>query len=387
MKIERVETALIHEWLVVTVTTDTGLVGIGQSAFWGFTDACERVVDSYRELLVGADPMRTTDLWMSMYRSAPFRGGAITSAVAAVDIALWDIKGKHFGVPVHVLLGGPVRDRVRLHAVLATGWGHGERVTNEDVIREARAAVDDGFEAIKFDPFHDGATTGYQTDSYARMIKSAADCVGAVREAVGWDVDIAIEGHRKMGPGEAVDFGREIEPYRVYMYEDALPIDSLAAMREIAPKISVPVGLGERNDTIWEFRELLEAGVAQFVRPDVGLAGGFTACMKIAAMAEAYHAQMLCHNYTSPLLTAATLQMYASVINVSTFEYTLLDEQEPRTLLLREGPRREGGYLLVPQGPGLGVELADDWRDRLGEFHRLRSHPLPRRRDGSLYSR
>ena len=117
MRIERVETALVHEWLVVTITTETGLVGVGQSAFWGFPDACERVVDSYRELLVGEDPMRTTHLWLSMYRSAPFRGGAITSAVAAVDIALWDIKGKHFGVPVHVLLGGPVRDRVRLHAV------------------------------------------------------------------------------------------------------------------------------------------------------------------------------------------------------------------------------------------------------------------------------
>ena len=218
------------------------------------------------------------------------------------------------------------------------------------MIREARAAVDEGFEAIKFDPFHDGDTTAYQTDSYARMIKSAAECVGAVREAVGWDVDIAIEGHRKLGPGEAVDFGRELEPYRVFMYEDALPIDSLAACREIAPKISLPVGLGERNDTIWEFRELLEDGVAQFVRPDVGLAGGFTACMKIAAMAEAYHAQLLCHNYTSPLLTAATLQLYAAVSNVATFEYTLLDEREPPHLAAAGGPAARGRISAGPAG-------------------------------------
>ncbi|HVO53009.1 MAG TPA: mandelate racemase/muconate lactonizing enzyme family protein [Solirubrobacterales bacterium] len=385
MKIERIETALVHEWLIVTVTTDTGLTGIGQSSYWGFPDACERVVDSYRDLLIGEDPLRTNHLWLKMYRSAPFRGGVITAAIAAIDIALWDLRGKHFEAPAHVLLGGPVRDRVRLHAVLATGWLE-ERSTVDEVVREASEAVAEGFTAIKFDPFPDGAK-GFQTDSYARMMKGAVECVAAVREAVGWDVDIAIEGHRKLGPGEAVDFGRELEPFRIFMYEDALPPDSLASWREFTDKVTIPVGTGERNDTIWEFRELLEDGTAQFVRPDVGMAGGLTACMKIAAMAEAYHAQLICHNYVSPLVTAATVQLYAAVTNVGTFEYTLLDEREPRTRLLRRGLVREGGFLLVPDGPGLGVELADGWREQLGEFSRWRPHPLARRTDGSIYSR
>jgi len=385
MKIEHVETTLVHEWLIVRITTDTGLVGIGQSAYWGYPDACELVLDSYKALLVGEDPMNTAHLWLSMYRSAPFRGGVITSAIAAVDIALWDIKGKHLGVPVHVLLGGKVRDRIRLHAVLATGWLE-DRASVDDVVREANEAVAEGFTAIKFDPFPDGAE-GYQTDSYARMMKSGFDCVAAVRESVGWDVDIAVEGHRKLGPAEAVDFARELEPLRIFMYEDALQPDSLAAWREFTRKVTIPVGTGERNDTIWEFRELLEEGSVQYVRPDLGMAGGFTACMKIAAMAEAYHAQLLCHNYVSPLITAATVQLYAAVHNVSTFEYTLLDEREPRTFLLREPVRREGGFLTIPDAPGIGVDLADDWEERLGAFARWRPHPLARRTDGSIHSR
>jgi galactonate dehydratase len=386
VRIERIETALIHEWLVVTVTTDTGITGVGQSAYWGFPDACERVVDSYRELLVGEDPFRTAHHWLAMYRSAPFRGGVITSAIAAIDLALWDIKGKHLGMPVHVLLGGPVRDRVRLHLVLEAGWGRDERTSPDELVREAAAAAAEGFTAIKLDPFRDGER-GFQTQSHGRLLKDAAECVAQVRDAVGWDVDIAIECHRKLGPAEAVDFARELEPLRVFMFEDALQIDSLAGWREIAPKIALPIAAGERNDTVWEFRELLEGGAVQLVRPDVGLAGGITGCMKIAALAEAHQAQLSCHNYTSPLLTAATLQLYAAVTNVSTFEYTLRDEREPRTHLLRAGPVREGGFLLVPTGPGLGVELAEGWRERLGPFERLRAHPLSRRSDGSIHTR
>jgi len=385
MKITEIRATLLYEWLLVEVVTDEEIVGVGQSAFWGFPDACERVVDSFQTMLRGEDPLRRNHLWNVMYRSAPFRGGVLTSAVAAVDIALWDIAGKHHGVPSYVLMGGPVRERVRLHAAMATGWLD-ERTDVDDVIREAQDLVREGFTALKFDPFAEGPR-GFQSDSYARMLRSGVEVVAAVRETVGWDVDISIECHRKFGPGEAVDLARQLEPFGIYMYEDALPPDSTAAWSELARKVRIPLGTGERNDTIYEFRELLEHGAAQFVRPDVGTAGGLSHCLKIAALAEAYHAQVVCHNYVSPLLTAATLQLYAAVPNVGTFEYTMLDEQEPRSFLLRRPLERDGGYLSIPQGPGLGVELADGWRERFAEFERWRPQLMWPRPDGSLYIR
>jgi galactonate dehydratase len=384
VKIAKITTALVHEWLLVEVTTDDGIVGIGQSAYWGFPDACERVIDSFRDLLVGEDPLRRNHLWNLMYRSMPFRGGVLTSAIAAIDIALWDVAGKHHGVPAHVLMGGPVRDRVRLHAVMASGWLD-ERTSLDDVVAEARHLVEEGFTAVKFDPFPDGRL-GFQADSYARMLRSGVEAVAAVREAVGWDVDIAIECHRKFGPGEAADFARQLEGFGIYMFEDALPADSTASWAELAPKVRIPIGTGERNDTIYEFRELLAGGIV-YARPDVGTAGGLTPSLKIAALAEAHHAQVICHNYVSPLLTAATLQLYAAIGNAGTFEYTMLDEQEPRSFLLQKPLERDGGWLKVPQEPGIGVSLADDWRERLGDFKRWRPHLMWPRPDGSLYLR
>jgi galactonate dehydratase len=385
VKIARVETTLLHQWLIVEVVTDDGITGIGQSAYWGYPDACERVAVALGELLIGEDPLRRNELWLRMFRSAPFRGGVITSAIASLDIALWDIAGKHFGVPCYTLMGGPVRDRIRLHGVMEAGSD--ERIAGVDAyLAEAQRYISNGFTAIKFDPLVDGVG-GFHTETYSKMLDHAISIVGSVRDAVGWETDIAIEMHRKFGPGEAVDFARELRPFRVYMYEDALPPDSTASWAELAAKVDLPVGAGERTDTIYEFKELLAQGTLQFVRPDVGIAGGLTHCLKIAAIAEAHHAQVLCHNFIGPLLTAATAQLYAAVTNVSTFEYTLLDEEEPRTLLLEEGVRRDGGYLCLPEGPGLGVTLAEGWKERYAPFARWRPSGGARRLDGSLYAR
>lgn len=385
MRIESVETQLVYQWCFVRVRTDTGREGVGQSAYWGFPDAVERVIDGLRPVLIGQDPLEIGRLWQRMYRSVPFRGGVLTSAVAAVDLALWDLAGKHFEVPAYQLMGGRHRERVRLHLVLATGWLT-ERTRVEDVVAEAGAAVEAGFTAIKFDPFPEGPN-GFQTDSHARMFRSGRECVAAVRDAVGWDVDIAIEGHRKLGPAEAVAFAHELTPFGIYMYEDALPPDSVDSWGDLAARTPLALGAGERNDTIYEFRELLARGAAHFVRPDVGTAGGLTQGLKIAALAEAHHAQVICHNYVSPLLTAATLQLYAAIPNVGTFEYTLLDEQSPRNLLLKKPLVREGGYLTIPEAPGLGVEVVDDLAEQFGPFARWRPQQEVIRPDGSLYTR
>jgi galactonate dehydratase len=384
-KISAVETTLAHEWMFVRIRTEEGVEGVGQTAFWGWPDASERIVNSFRPLLLGRNPLEVGRLWMEMYRSVPFRGGVLTGAIAAIDIALWDLAGRILEVPVHQLLGGAHRERVRLHALFGTGW-LGDRTSSDLVVEAARQAVGQGFTAVKFDPLPEGPN-GFQTDSWSRVLKDLVGCVSDVRDAVGWDVDILVELHRKFAPGEAVAIAAELEPFRIYFLEDALPPDSADSWGEMADKVRVPLAAGERTDTIWEFKELLARGAADFVRPDVGLAGGLSHCLKIAALAEAHHARVVAHNYISPLLTAATLHLYAAIPNVGTFEYALLDEEdEQRAELLKTPLKREGGYLPIPRGPGLGVELRDDL-ESLPHFRLFRPQPLLGTPDGSIYTR
>jgi galactonate dehydratase len=383
--IAAVETTLAHQWMFVRIKAEDGTEGVGQTGFWGWPDAAERVAASFRDLLVGRDPLQIGRLWMEMYRSVPFRGGALTGAIAAIDIALWDLAGRLLDVPAHQLLGGAQRERVRLHALFGTGW-LGERTTSDVVVKEAERAVAQGFTAVKFDPLTEGPK-GFHTDSWSRVLADLVGCVSDVREAIGWDVDILVELHRKFSPGEAVAIAAELEPFRIYFLEDALPPDSLDSWGEIAPKVRVPLAAGERTDTIWEFKELLARGAAQFVRPDVGLAGGLSHCMKIAALAEAHHARVCAHNYVSPLLTAATLQLYAAIPNVGTFEYAFLDEEDEHRLALLQQPlKRDGGYLEIPRGPGLGVDVMPDL-ESLPSFEHFRPQQILPTPDGGIYTR
>ncbi len=311
-----------------------------------------------------------------MYRWKPFRGGALSGAVAAVDIALWDIAGQALGVPVHELLGGRQRDRIRLHLLI-------DGDTTADLVANATKAKADGYTAIKFDAFPSGVP---ENETYTTGVGVVVDRVAAVRDAVGWDIDLIVELHREVGPGEAVVICRELEPFRLYFIEDPLQPDSEDSLGEIAGRISTPLAAGERNYSIHEFRELLVKDAVRFVRPDVGLAGGITQCRKIAILAESFHAQVAAHNFFSPLLTAATAQLYAAIPNAATFEYLEWEETTPRNEQLVQPLRREGGYLLLPDGPGLGVSLNDEMIDRYPYAHwdpaGVRLRP-----DGSVYNR
>jgi galactonate dehydratase len=194
MKIEQIESMLIGNGFVVRLTTDTGISGVGQTACWGYPAAVESIVEVYKEYLIGQNPMRIEHHWQHLYRMAPFRGTVIMGAVSAIDIALWDIKGKHFDVPVWELLGGNVRDKIRLH-LLSGG------ATPEANFKAAKAAVEDGFTAVKFDPL----PSGYQDMAQARLIQTAVDITAAAREAGGPDLDLIIELHRKLTPMVAID--------------------------------------------------------------------------------------------------------------------------------------------------------------------------------------
>ena len=207
-----------------------------------------------------------------------------------MDIALWDIKGKHYGAPVWDLLGGRCRDRIRLHLLM------GNDGTPDSVAAEARAAAEEGFTAIKFDPLPDG----FQDMTLARQITAARDLVAAARDAVRDDVDIIVEIHRKLTPMNAIALAEALVDLRLLFYEDPIQIDSIMSQGEIAKRISIPVANGERIHSIFEFRELLTHGGPQYVRPDVGLAGGLTHCKKIAAIAESFHCAVVTHNFLGP---------------------------------------------------------------------------------------
>ncbi len=369
MQIERIESFFIGGGYVVRLTTDSGLTGVGQTACWGYPEAVDQIVKAFQRYLIGQDPLRIEHHWQHLYRMSPFRGTALAGAISAVDIALWDIKGKHFQAPIWELLGGRCRDKIRLH--LLGGGG-----TPDAMIDAARAATEEGFTALKFDPVH------HIDAGIDKMVKNAVELTAAAREGGGPDLDLIIEVHRKLTPMTARTLCEALAPFNLYFLEDPIQIDSIQAQADLARRTQVPIGNGERLTTIWEFRELLEGGGPQYVRPDVGLAGGITHCKKIAAIAESYHSAVVTHNFLGPLITAASVHLDATIPNFVTQEYSRGDESEAN-VVYRCAHRREGGYIPLTDAPGLGVELVDELIEQR-PFTPMNSGQTPLREDGSV---
>jgi galactonate dehydratase len=369
-KIERVESLPIGGGYYVRIMTEDGLVGVGQSAAWGYPSAVDQVMHTFAQYLVGQDPMRIEHHWQYLYRMAPFRGNVVSGAVSAVDIALWDIKGQRLQAPIWELLGGRCRDKVRLHLLMGGG-------TPEEVHARAKAAAAEGFTAIKFDPL----PAGFQDMTLDGLVGAAVDRVAAAREAVGRDVDIIAEIHRKLTPLQALPVCVALAQFHPLFVEDPIQIDSIQSQAEIARRLTSPIANGERLSSIWEFRELLVAGGSQYVRPDVGLAGGLSHVKKIAALAESFHAAVVTHNFLGPVLTAASVHLDVSIPNFVVQEYSKVDEE--RWMAFPGALQRQGGYLPVPEAPGLGVKIDDA---KLAEVGRPMVNPtgLPLRADGSV---
>lgn len=372
MKIEAVESYLIRDAYVLRIRTDTGLTGVGQTACWGYPEAVEQVVDRFREWLIGQNPLRIEHIWHFLYRMGPFRGSVLSGAVAAVDIALWDLKGKHFEAPVWELLGGSVRDKIRLHLLMG-----GKSL--DDLRARAQAAQEEGFTAVKFDPL----PSGYGDMTMSRLTRETRDAVAAAREGAGEDVDIILEMHRKLTPMVAIAIAEALVEFRPLFYEDPVQIDSIMSQGEIGQRITIPLANGERMHSIWEFRELLTHGGPQYVRPDIGLAGGISQCKKIAAIAESFHSAVVTHNYLGPILTAASVHLDASIPNFITQEYTKADEAD-HNRIYKTVLRRDGGYIPIPEAPGLGVELDEDLLAKAERQPRNLPGIVPLRVDGSV---
>ncbi len=358
MKITEIRTHFVDRYLFVTVHTDAGHVGYGESGAWGFLEASASAVDTFRRYLIGQDPLRIEHHWQYLYRWTHFRGAAIMGALSAIDIALWDIAGKHFDVPVYQLLGGPTRDRARVYY-------HVFGTTREELVQGVIAAKEMGFTAVgHLTPFTDAPRDQPASGTFANRMGEAIETVRQYREAVGDEVDLCIEIHRRLTPAEAIVLARGIEPFHPFFYEDPTLPDNLDAMGLLADKIHIPIATGERLHTIFEFQMLLARGAVQYVRPDVCLCGGITGTKKIAALAEAHYVQVVPHNPLGPVSTAACLQIAASIPNFALQEYPLGEDVPPKSEIVTQPLRREGGYLLIPTGPGIGIELADDAAER-----------------------
>jgi galactonate dehydratase len=370
MKIESVESVLAGRWHFVRITTDSGIVGVGESGIWGYPEASERIVDVWSSYLVGQDPLRIEHHWQYLYRNSHFMGSAVGGALGAIDIALWDIAGKHRGEPIYALLGGKTRDRIRCYI-------HVDGATVEELAADARKAVADGFTAVRFTPFQ----RDYTRQRYGTVVEEAIARVGAVREAVGPDVDLCVEIHRRMSPMEAIGLSQELVQFRPFFLEDPILPDSVQSMAEVQRAIPIPIATGERFTSMYQFRELLAAGGCRFVRPDVCICGGISHSKKVAALAEAFHVGVIPHNPLSPISTAACVQIDACIPNFALQEYTGESESPKRDLVV-EPLALERGYLRVPETPGLGIELNFEVVRRMGVRRRELTTPL--HEDGSV---
>ena len=355
MRITSVEPLMLDQYLLVQVHTDAGISGLGESGAWGFLEASRGALEKFGRYLVGQDPLKIEHHWQYMYRWSAFRGAAIMGALSALDIALWDIAGKHYGAPVHALLGGPTRAKARVYY-------HVYGDTRAKLIEGVKDARRQGFSAIgHLTPFLDEPHDRPYFQTHADKIADAIDAVRQYREVVGREADLCIEIHRRLTPAEAVQLGRGIEPYHPYFFEDPVTPDNFDEMAYVARHVSVPIATGERLLSIWEFEMLLRRDAVRYVRPDVCLVGGISGAKKIAALAEAHHVGVVPHNPLSPVSTAACLQVAACIPNFALQEYPIGEDRPPKSDMVHGVVRHDGqGYLPISNRPGIGVELKPD---------------------------
>ncbi|MBH65424.1 MAG: galactokinase [Chloroflexi bacterium] len=355
MKITNVTPLMLDRYLLVQIETDSGIIGLGESGAWGFLEASQSAIEKFGRYLIGEDPLRIEHHWQYMYRFSHFRGAAIMGALSAIDIALWDIMGKHFDAPVHQLLGGKVRDKARVYYHV---FGDTTKVLTKGIVD----AKNQGFTAVgHLTPFLDEERDIPYFKTHADKIGDAIETVRGYRDAVGTGVDLCIEIHRRMTPTEAVQLGLGIEQFHPYFFEDPVTPDNFDEMAYVADKINIPIATGERFSSIWEFEMALSRNAVQYVRPDVCLVGGISGARKIAALAEARHVGVVPHNPLSPVSTAACLQIAATAPNFAIQEYPIGEDVPPKSNMVTGMAEHDGnGYLKISDAVGIGLELKPD---------------------------
>ncbi|KAB0537362.1 galactonate dehydratase [Pseudochrobactrum saccharolyticum] len=379
MKITKLTTYIVPpRWLFVKVETDEGISGWGEPIVEGRALTVEAAVHELSDYLIGKDPFLIEDHWNVMYRGGFYRGGAVhMSAIAGIDQALWDIKGKALNVPVHQLLGGQCRDRIKVYS-----WIGGDRPS--DVARNAKEMVERGFTALKLN----GAEELQIIDSYAK-IDAIVETIGTVRDAVGPHVGIGADFHGRVHRPMAKVLAKALDPFRLMFIEEPVLSENYEALKEIANHTSTPIALGERLYSRWDFKNILSGGYVDIIQPDLSHAGGITECRKIASMAEAYDIALAPHCPLGPIALAACLQIDAVSYNAFIQEQSLNIHYNQDNDILDYITNREvfdykDGFVAIPQGPGLGVDVDEAYViERAKTGHRWRN-PVWRHEDGSF---
>ena len=359
-----------REWTYVQIDTDEGLTGFGEATNYPGNgsfivgDALRRV----KEFVVGEDPADITHIWHTLYRKGTYLGarGLPTTVLSGIDIALWDLKGKALGRPVYDLLGGKVRTAVPLYA---NGWFH-DCETPEQYAAAARRVVADGHIALKLDPYLE--MRQFHTAYLGGQISAAGEeqgaaIIAAIREAVGPKVEILIDCHGNFNVPTAVRLARSLEAYRIGWFEEPLPPESIQGLRSVREQVGVPICVGERLYTRWDFLPILEQRLTDFVMPDVVWTGGISEMMRIASLAEAYYVPLSPHNAMGALQIAAGAHVGMTVPNFYRLEHSIAAIPAYQACL-REPLVFDGECVRPSDRPGLGHDL---------DIEFLRAHPAP----------
>ena len=371
MKIDRVDQFFPRPRVrLVKITTDSGIVGWGETTLEGKPRSTVAAVEELSDYLIGKDPLRIEHHWQHIYRSAFFRGGnVLMTALSGIDIALWDIAGKHYGVPTHKLLGGAVRDRIRVYA----HWGIGQMTDEGKAAAKARLEMlqkKGGYKAFKSGP--GGKWRAHEPPS---VIDAFVQRAYLMREWVGPDVELAFDFHGKMTPALAIEICHELKRMRPMFVEEPVPQENVDALKQVSSHVPFPIAAGERLLTRWGFREIFEKQAVAYLQPDTSHAGGITELKKIANMGEVYYMHLMPHCAIGPVAFSACLQVDAVVPNF------LIQEQIDGGLgagLLREDWQVRDGHIDLPTTPGLGFEIdekeaqqnCDRYEEELGgEFY------------------
>lgn len=375
MKIARLETFLVPpRWLFVRIEASDGSFGWGEASLEGHAEAVLGGFEAIRDRVIGADPRRIEDIWQTCYRGGFYRGGPVLmSAIAGLDQALWDWKGRHFGLPAHEMLGGRVRDRVRAYA-----WIGGDRPG--DIAAAAAARRAQGFTAVKMN-----------ATAEAPMLAAPRfdEVVARVQAAQGEGMDVALDFHGRLHRPMAKQLARALEPLGLLFIEEPVLSEHADALPQIAALTSIPIAMGERLYSRWDFKALLAGGAVDVIQPDLSHAGGLSECRRIAALAEAHDVAVAPHCPLGPLALAACLQLAAASPNVVLQEMSLgIHYNEGHDLLTFVTDPAvltpEDGALAIPSGPGLGIDIDEvAVREAAAAPHRWRN-PVWRHDDGAF---
>jgi galactonate dehydratase len=379
MKIEKIELFKVRpRWLFLKITTANGITGWGEPVVEGKADTVAAAVKEMSGFIIGKDARRIEDIWQTLYRGGFYRGGPILmSAISGIDQALWDIKGKALGVPVYELLGGAVRDRMKIY-----GWIGGDRP--EKTAAAARQRIAEGFHAVKMN-----ACAEMEWIDKPEKISAAVSAVRAVREEIGYGVGLGVDFHGRVHKGIAKTFIRELEELKLMFIEEPVLPENAAALKTLAGYTSAPIATGERLFSRWDYKALFEQGVVDIVQPDLSHAGGISEVKRIAAMAEAYDVALAPHCPLGPISFAAALQVDFSSINAIIQETSmgihynegadLLDYMlNPEVFTVKDG------YVELPRLPGLGIMIDEEKVKHAATMGHHWKNPVWRNEDGSI---